>query len=235
LHSQSRPLLPDLLGWSEGHAATMITVAALVAIAGPPIWLLSAIGALSFLHLSYRCRNRWTPGGRFGPANAVTLARLCGVFALPFLPPVQVAWAGAILLALDGVDGWIARRNGLSGEFGALFDMESDAFFMLLLCLMLYGLPDGFGAWILLPGLLRYLFVLFVRFARPPVRKEPRTAAAGWIFVLMMSALLLGFAAYPGYLDHARPLAAVMSLVLAFSFAQSLYSMYRGPRRSGSG
>ena len=227
-------LQPDLLRWSESHATAMAAVVIAVA-AGSPLWLVPACGILSFALLIHRCRDRWTPAGRFGPANFVTLARLSGVFALPLLPPAQLAWTGAILLALDGVDGWIARRTGLSGEFGEFFDKESDAFFLLLLCLMLYRLPDAFGAWILVPGLLRYAFVLFVKFARPPEPKEPRTANAGWVFVLTMSALLLCFAGHPDRLDQLRPLAATMSLVLAFSFALSVYQMYRGQRRPLAG
>jgi len=71
---------------------------------------------------------------------------------------------------------------------------------------------------------------LFVQVARPPQPKERRTAKAGWISVLMVLTLLSSFAAYPGYLDYSRPLAAVMALVLAYSFAESLYLMYRAPR-----
>ncbi len=226
-----QPLQSGLVRWSESNAALMIAVA-LAAAAGLPLWLLSLSGALSFALLSYRCRQRWTPAGRFGPANAVTLARLCGVFALPFLAPAHVAIAGAVVLALDGVDGSIARRTGLSGEFGEFFDKESDAFFMLVLCSMLYHLPGGLGAWILVPGLMRYLFVMYVKLARPPAPKEARTANAGWIFVLMISTLLVCLASYPGYLDYFRPLAVSMSVVLAFSFAHSVYRMYREPRRS---
>lgn len=224
-------LQTELLRWSEGNAAVM-TAVALAAAAGLPLWLLPLSGVLSFSLLSYRCRERWTPAGRFGPANAVTLTRLCGVFALPFLAPSHVALAGAVLLALDGVDGWIARRTGLSGEFGEFFDKESDAFFLLVLCLVLYRLPGGLGAWILAPGLMRYVFVLYVKLARLPVRKEERTANAGWIFVLMISTLLACLAAYPDYLVHTRPLAMSMSVVLAFSFAHSLYRMHLEPRRS---
>lgn len=223
-----RSLQADLSRWSEGHAVAMIVVAMTVA-TGRPAWLLCAYGALAFALLTWRCRRRWTPGGRFGPANAVTMARLSGMFVLPFLPPFQVAVIGTILFALDGVDGQVARRTGTSGEFGAFLDQESDAFLMLLLCLMLHQLPDGIGAWILLPGLMRYLFVLFVGFARPPTPKERRSSIAILVFVLTMLSLLSCFAAYPAHLAWARPVAATMTLVLAASFAWSLYRMYRAP------
>ena len=222
-------LQPLLLRWSEGHAAAMIAVT-LATVAGLPAWLLSLCGFTSISLLVYRCRRRWTPGGRFGLANAVTLLRLCGMLVLPWLAPGQIFYWGAVLFAMDGVDGWIARRAGLAGEFGEFIDKESDAFLTLMLCLVLYRLPESFGPWILLPGLLRYLFVLFVKFAKPPQAKEQRTAKGRWILFFMMLALLFSFAAYPSYLDYCRPLAALMTLALTYSFAESLYLMYRAPR-----
>jgi phosphatidylglycerophosphate synthase len=226
----SHPLQPALLRWSEGNAAAMAAVT-LTTAAGLPLWLLSLCGLLSFSLLLYRCRRRWTPDGRFGLANAVSLLRLSGMLVLPWLAPAQIAYWGLILFAMDGVDGWMARRTGVAGEFGEFIDKESDAFFMLMLCLLLYRLPQGFGPWILLPGLLRYLFVLFVKFARPPELKEKRSAKGRWIFFFMMLTLLTCFAAYPDYLDYCRPLAALMTLVLAYSFAQSWYLMYRALQR----
>ena len=223
------PLQPLLLRWSEGHAAAMIAVT-LATVAGLPAWLLSLCGFTSISLLVYRCRRRWTPGGRFGLANAVTLLRLCGMLVLPWLAPGQIVYWGAVLFAMDGVDGWIARRAGLAGEFGEFIDKESDAFLTLMLCLVLYRLPESFGPWILLPGLLRYLFVLFVKFAKPPQAREQRTAKARWILFFMMLVLLFSFAAYPSYLDYCRPLAALMTLMLTYSFAESLYLMYRAPR-----
>lgn len=226
----SHPLQPELLRWSDGNAAAM-AAATLATVAGLPLWLLSFCGLLSFSLLLYRCRRRWTPGGgRFGPANAVSLLRLSGVFVLPWLAPGQIVYCGLILFAMDGLDGWLARRTKLAGEFGEFIDKESDAFFMLMLCLLLYRLPGGFGPWILLSGLLRYLFVLFVKFAKPPELKEERSAKGRWIFFFMMLTLLFSFAAYPGYLDSYRPLAVLMTLVLVYSFAESLYRMYRAPR-----
>lgn len=226
--SSNRLLEPDLTRWSEVHAVAMLLVGLGVASGLPPA-LLCAVGALSFALLAWRCRGRWTPAGRFGPANAVTMARLCAMFVLPFLPPLLVATTGVMLLALDGVDGWVARRTGTSGEFGAFLDQECDAFFMLLLCVMLHRLPGGFGVWIVLPGLLRYLFVLYVRLARPPIASAPRSRFAIWVFVVMMATLLLCFVAYPAHLDGARALAAIVSLALAGSFGASLYQMYRVP------
>jgi phosphatidylglycerophosphate synthase len=223
-------LQTDLLRWSEVHAAAM-TAVTLANAAGLPPWLLSLCGLLSFSLLLYRCRRRWTAAGRFGPANAVSLLRLSGILLLPWLAPWQVVCCGLILLSLDGVDGWLARRTGLAGEFGEFFDKETDAFFTLMLCVLLHRLPGGFGPWVLLAGLLRYLFVLFVKFARPPESKEQRSAKASWISCFMMLTLLFSFAAYPGYLDYWRPVAALMMLVLAYSFAESLHLIYRAPRQ----
>jgi phosphatidylglycerophosphate synthase len=40
------------------------------------------------------------------------------------------------LLALDGLDGWLARRFGLASAYGARFDMEVDGFLILVLALL---------------------------------------------------------------------------------------------------
>jgi len=221
----SHPLRPELLRWSQGNAAALALVA-IVTAAGLPLWVLSLCGVLSFSLLVYRCRRCWTPSGRFGPANAISLLRVAGTAVLPWLAPAEIACCGLVLLALDGTDGWIARRTGLAGEFGEFVDKEADAFFMLMLCALLHRLPGGFGPWILLPGLLRYLFVLFVWLARPPQLKEQRTAKAAWISILMTLTLLSAFAAYPDYVNHVLAAAIPMALVLVYSFAASLWLMY---------
>ena len=224
--NDSRPLLPDLLRWSVGNAAAMAGVTLAIA-AGLPHALISLTAVLSFAALLYLCWGRWTPAGRFGPANTVCVLRVCAICILPWIAPWQIVYWGLILMAMDGLDGWVARRTGLSGEFGEFFDKESDAYFMLMLCVLLYRLPGGPGAWVLVPGLLRYLFVLFVTVARPPELKEQRSVHARWISFFMMFALLLCFAAYPGYLAYCLPLTALMTVLLVYSFAASLYTMYR--------
>ena len=79
---------------------------------------------------------------RFGPANRVTLARAAlvgGVTALvadPSAEPAAADGAGAltaVALILDAVDGKVARRTGTLRALGARFDMEVDAFLILVL------------------------------------------------------------------------------------------------------
>jgi len=68
-------------------------------------------------------------------------------------------------LALDGLDGPLARRAGLAGPWGARFDMEVDAVFALLLSAVVWQ-SGAAGPWVLLLGGMRYLFVL-AAFALP--------------------------------------------------------------------
>ena len=224
------PLEPVLLAWSAGHAAAMLAVT-VAAMAGAPATILSLCALVSFSGLIYCGRARWSPGGRFGSANIVSTLRWAGTLILPALEPRQVALWGLLLFALDGVDGWIARRSGSSGIFGEFIDKEADAFLVLMLCVLLHRLPGAFGAWVLLPGVLRYLFVLYVRVAVPPVPREGRGAAGRWIAVLMIVALLVTLAAYPRYLEHCRALVALATLALVGSFAASVSRLYRVSRR----
>jgi phosphatidylglycerophosphate synthase len=100
-----------------------------------------------------------------GPANAVTLVRstLVGVvtgFACASfvgqVPPGLVVAVAVPALALDAVDGWVARRTRSSNELGARFDMEVDAFLLLVLGVVV---APALGVWVLAIGLMRYAFV----------------------------------------------------------------------------
>lgn len=107
------------------------------------------------------------PFPRLGPANLVTLVRggvlalVAGLVAEP--ATVAAAWAGVAcgtaVAVLDGVDGLLARRTGMSSRFGARFDMEIDALLILVLSCLAWRHGKA-GAWVLLGGLLRYAFVV---------------------------------------------------------------------------
>ena len=87
----------------------------------------------------------------FGAANWVTLMRavLVALAASLITEPAKssLAWVvvalTATVAALDGIDGWLARRTGMSSAFGARFDMETDTFCMLVLSLVVWRPSEG--------------------------------------------------------------------------------------------
>ncbi|MGR9101011.1 MAG: CDP-alcohol phosphatidyltransferase family protein [Gammaproteobacteria bacterium] len=206
--------------WSERHALLMLT-ASLLLPAGLSAWVLSAAASLSFSGLILGLRRRWTPKGGFGVANGVTLLRLTAVALLPAVPTGDAFFPAVVVLALDGLDGLLARRFGESSEFGEFFDKETDAFFMLMLCWLLY-LDQRLGLWILLPGLLRYLFVLLLK-VKPAAPKEPRTSLGKYLFFFAVTALVFCFTGFP---DYYRPLALAATTLLACSFADTIRRLY---------
>lgn len=139
------------------------------------------LALLPFLH-------HHLPLERFGEANGVTLLR-AGLAAL------MAGWLGqgsladeiswlivflaTLAILLDGVDGWLARRSGMASAFGARFDMEIDAFSILVMAALVYQSGKA-GAWVILSGALRYIFVVvghilpYLRQPLPP-RKRRQT------------------------------------------------------------
>lgn len=107
------------------------------------------------------------PHGALGWANRVTLIRgilvaivAAGLLAGAFKGAIwQWLLIAVIALLLDGVDGWVARYTRSHSSFGARFDMELDALLIMLLCVGLWEF-ESLGAWVLLIGGMRYLFVM---------------------------------------------------------------------------
>ena len=106
------------------------------------------------------------PFATFGQANQVTTARaifvalVVGVIGEPADPMIAAGAAAAALavVMMDGVDGWLARRSLMPSAFGARFDMEVDALLILALSVLAFTLGKA-GAWVMLSGLMRYVFV----------------------------------------------------------------------------
>ncbi len=106
------------------------------------------------------------PFSTFGPANRLTTARavlvalVAGLIGEPKVPAIAAAAVAVALIvtALDGVDGWLARRSLMASQFGARFDMEIDALLIMVLAVLAWQHGKA-GGWVLLSGLLRYAFV----------------------------------------------------------------------------
>lgn len=169
-----------------------------------------------------------------GAANRVTLGRailVVLVFAtLPFPALVQAhVWPLTALcllaLALDGVDGWVARRTGSDSAFGARFDMEVDAALILVLTVLLLMLERA-GIWVLAIGLMRYVFVLagaFWRWLKAPL---PARSRRQWVCVWQVATLIVCLPPLlPGWAATTALLLALVLLV--YSFGADIVWLYR--------
>jgi len=98
--------------------------------------------------------------------RALLVALIAALIGEPVRQEFAMAAAGAATIAtlLDGADGWLARRTGMASAFGARFDMETDALLIQVLAILCWQYGKA-GAWVLISGLLRYMFV-----------------AAGWVW-----------------------------------------------------
>ncbi|HVU92252.1 MAG TPA: CDP-alcohol phosphatidyltransferase family protein, partial [Jatrophihabitans sp.] len=169
---------------------------------------------------------------RFGPADGVTFVRA----VLAVLVAAVVATGGAatpivalasVGLVLDLVDGWVARRTGTASAFGARFDLEVDAFLILVLSVRV---AQELAPWALAIGLARYLFVAawavapWLRRPVPPQYWRKTVAAVqGVVLTVAVSGLL------PVRLAEGALLVAL--LLLAESFGRDVVWLWRHERR----
>jgi phosphatidylglycerophosphate synthase len=142
-----------------------------------------------------------------GPADAVTLGRSALVGCVTALVvdtagreiTVMVVLA-SVALVLDAVDGQVARRTGTASTLGARFDMEVDAYLILILSVVV---AQSLGPWVLTIGAMRYVFVAAGRLW--PWLNDPlpssmarKTVAAvqGIVLVVAASTILPAWTAY---------------------------------------
>jgi phosphatidylglycerophosphate synthase len=173
---------------------------------------------------------------RCGPADLVTIVRgtlACGVAALvaegasTIGPGSALVALATLALALDAVDGPVARRTRTASPFGARLDGETDAFLMLVLSVHV-AVADA--AWVLAIGLVRYVF-----------------AVAGWLLPWMRADLpprywrkvvtaVAGVALVVAAADVTSPLLTsallgVAVLLLAESFGRDVWWLRRRHQR----
>ncbi|MBN6033889.1 CDP-alcohol phosphatidyltransferase family protein [Amycolatopsis sp. 195334CR] len=191
----------EAAGWLAGQLAVLTALAGHLGL-GPAGWLAGAgFTALLWGALAASVDRPWT----LGPANRVTVGRAVLVGGVTMLvadatvtgssPHTALLVAVAsVALALDAVDGQVARRTGTASALGARFDMEVDAFLILVLSVAAASVA---GPWVLLIGAMRYLFVAAAWFAPwlradlpPSTARKAVCAVQGVVLVVVTSGLL---------------------------------------------
>ena len=185
----------------------------------PVAWATGAVYGLALVLLTgWGLRRSDRPA--FGPADWITFGRavLVGVAAELLADGGRPVWwlavVVAVALAMDGFDGQVARRTGTASEFGARFDMEVDAFLILLLAIQV---SHALGPWVLAIGLMRYAFVAaswalpwLTAPLYPSMARKTVAAVQGVVLVVAVSRLL------PPSVTFAAVAVALASLTWSF-------------------
>ena len=191
---------------------------------GVSTYLVFAAWAIFRLHQTY-------PHSRLGLCNMVTLARLvvAGLFVVAIVGAVDPSWftfcLAALALSLDGVDGWLARKQRLTSEFGAWFDVEVDALFALLLSV--FAATSGLAAaYVVILGLPYYLFWFAKRVLPWLDHPLPESFSRKAVCVFQIGALIALQVPLlePGQLD---PLVALVAIALIWSFGRDILWLRR--------
>lgn len=220
-------------GPASVFAALAIVLLCGVAVLAEGLFSTPVIPILLFLVISGFCLRNMIdayPHQFLGACNIVTLVRaafvcvLAGGIVAP-AAPWTVFTIAAIALVSDGIDGWLARRSGLSSAFGARFDMETDALLGTVLALILLN-HGSVGPTILVLGFSRYVFVMAGMIWPALQGALPESFRRKTICVIQIAALIL--LVFPLTPTVAEPyIATFAGGLLLYSFAVDAWVLLR--------
>ncbi|WUI02141.1 CDP-alcohol phosphatidyltransferase family protein [Spirillospora sp. NBC_00431] len=214
--------------------AQVVLLAALrPGLAGLAVGVVYALAAWAILGAAFRGRRA------LGPADHVTLARVVLTGGVSALVTGHLLGGGhtwtlvavaSVALVLDGVDGQVARRTGTASPLGARFDMEVDAFLVLVLSVHVAWTA---GPWVLAIGVMRYAFGA-AAWPAPWLRAELRPSIARKAVAVVQGVTLV--AAASGVVPYAGLLVAAALALLLWSFGRDVLWLFtRRERRDGEG
>ena len=128
------------------------------------------------------------------------------------------------IVILDFFDGFVAKRYDMKSEFGAIFDAETDALFVLAISIILVFKYE-LSLWLVAMGFLRFVFGLYFIFGKASPNSESvkignrnlYSVIAGGVLVLLAFCTLLTAI-------WVNRLLLFCNLLLVFSFVHSVYT-----------
>jgi phosphatidylglycerophosphate synthase len=232
-----RPHVRLLLATVAGAEVVLLAVLSAGVGLGPAAWLAGTAYGVGLGGLLTAATRRAGAGG-LGPAGVVTSGRAVlvgGVTALVTerlwagdVPTVPLVVMAAVALALDAVDGPVARRTGTASALGARFDMEVDSVLVLVLSVHVAVL---LGPWVLAIGAMRYVFVA-AGWAAPWLRAPLPTSYWAKAVAALQGIVLVVAATDVLPRSLAAALVGIALASLVWSFTRSVVWLWRDARRT---
>ncbi len=184
--------------WNKQHSILML-VASVLSYAQNSLLIVAVFGLGSFAYYIYENKlflSTQTPFA--GYANIITALRLLILVStfcwIPNIPIPILVGLLVIVLLLDLLDGYLARKFKQDSKFGQYFDMEVDALFVLGMCFYFFQ-NRNIDAWILIPGIMRYVYkvitMIFPKKDYEETKKSYATTIAGMYFIVLIVSLIL--------------------------------------------
>lgn len=218
-----------VLKWNSVHAVILMACSVTVFVFGTPVFVALA-GAASFA-VFFRLSGVFSRfRERNGYAHGITLIRLVMTLLIGFLYFLLsngvIAAAAAVIVLLDALDGYLAKKYHSESPEGSYFDMETDALYVCVLCSVIY-IRGFIGPWVLLAGFARYIYVVILLLAGYGNREEPSALfsrlVAGFLFCSVITPFVLERSAY-------LPVVSSAALLLLISFSFSFVRHFREGR-----
>jgi phosphatidylglycerophosphate synthase len=150
--------------------------------------------------------------------SRLTLLLLCTLFNAQ-LTLFQLGIAYSVICIGDFFDGYIARKLNQTSVFGEYLDKETDAAFVLVLSIMIYfNIHQSY--WVLIPGLIRYVYFTGIYFFMGGNEKEHKDPWARTIAVFLFIALIAQFI-LPTQVS--KPILIMATAAVLYSFGRSIY------------
>lgn len=211
--------------WLPLHSvATLFALAVAAWLRLPALFAVFVAATLTALVIGER--GQWTPRGGFGSANVLTTLRAVSVMGMLVtaerLSGTTLALWALVTSGLDILDGWVARRTAQASQFGACFDIETDALFAATLPLLLFqrGLA---GPWVLLAGAWHYVYVLAPYVAPTTEGADKGSRFGRGLYTGMVLSFLAALLVPPSL---APALCAAGTVAVSISFAYSFWLRY---------
>ncbi len=197
---------------------------------GVIVAMLGYVAAASFALVTFR---RGFPHPTLGFGNLITVGRMALIVSiLAALGETAYPWlvvvVASVALALDGFDGYLARRDDRVSDFGETLDMEVDSAFTVILAASAF-VAQTISPVVLLLALPRYVFLAASKIWPWLGQPLPENMTRKVILVIQVIALIS--LQVPGLVGiFATPLVLIVGGLLLWSFGRDVVWLWQQRR-----